>query len=86
MVPLEHDTVDDGVFLQAHQKDVAITPQRYVLEQAGGVKGLERAVQIILTERVPHTCNHVGQHGVGFDTGVTRYPDIFNISARRRNR
>ena len=70
VVALEGDAVDDRILDDVHDERVALAAERDVLEEAGGVEGLEAAVEFGLIEGLAGGDDHVGQDGLLADPVV----------------
>ena len=67
VVALERDAVHQRIFDQTNDQRVAFAVEPHILEQAGGVEGLEAAVEPVRIERIAWLDQHIGQDRAGLD-------------------
>ena len=70
VVALEGHAVDQRILDHVHHQRVAFAGEPHVLEQAGGVKRLQAAIQPVGIERVTRLHQHVGEDRPGLDSLV----------------
>ena len=66
-VAFEGDAVDDRIFDDGNDKDVAIAPDGDIGKQTGGVQALQGAIDTRRIEVVPRPDEQVGTHRLRFD-------------------
>ena len=81
VVAFERHAVDDRIFDHAHHQRVAASAQPDILEQAGGIKRLEAAIEPVRVKPVARLDQQVGPDGAVLDALVALHLDRLDDAA-----